>query len=388
MPIKIFILLWFTICCLTNNGVAQGKTDSTVYNVISFTGLYGLGTFSEKTTQTKGFFYGFESAYQLSDWSADWIQMLQVKYIDFSLSYRNFHDVYLIDRPAAPGFIGNSYTALSRIEMSLFHIGSSNFLLTPGFGFTYVTKTFYTTYDPLIGSHINFSAELGFKTVLPIVTGTKIAIGFELFHFSNAAFKLPNQGVNSLSASLGLVQDIGGPKYDRKILLLDTSNKGSFDLGIGIGHRGLIQVYAQRLSPADSIKQAHATSHLNNIGMYAGYNYRLNPLISLKLATDIIYYTTVYNYINYLTTVQEYGTSKDRFSVGVSLGGDIWLGRLAFEANYGYYIHLKYATTPIYFYYIFGAKYLTAPWVAVEGKIYLHETQAQYANFGFLFNIH
>jgi hypothetical protein len=136
MPIKIFILLWFTICCLTNNGVAQGKTDSTVYNVISFTGLYGLGTFSEKTTQTKGFFYGFESAYQLSDWSADWIQMLQVKYIDFSLSYRNFHDVYLIDRPAAPGFIGNSYTALSRIEMSLFHIGSSNFLLTPGFGFT------------------------------------------------------------------------------------------------------------------------------------------------------------------------------------------------------------------------------------------------------------
>jgi len=240
----------------------------------------------------------------------------------------------------------------------------------------------------LVGSHINMNVILGAKLEIPVVCSTKIVAGIDLFHFSNTAFKLPNKGVNLLNASLGIVEGLNSVNKERKVSFAATEDKGAFEFGIGMGHRGLQQQFnAPATSLNDSLQRKFGTSKLNNIGISAGYNYRLNPLISFKAASDVIYYTTTYYLPDYKTTVQEYGTSKDKLSVGLSGGLDVWLNRLVFEGSYGYYLHLNYATTPIHTYWIIGAKYYFTPWLAFEAKTYLHLAEAHYTNFGVLFHL-
>lgn len=209
-----------------------------------------------------------------------------------------------------------------------------------------------------------------------------------LFHFSNAAYKLPNEGVNFINTSIGIVKGLNTFEKERNISFADIADKTTFEFGIGIGHRGLAQEFKTPASSLnDSLQRKFGTSKLNNIGMCIGYNYRLNPLLSLKASSDVVYYTTTYYTPNYKITSQDFGTSKDNFTVGLSSGFDIWLNRLVFEWSYGYYLHLNYATTPIHAYWIFGAKYYFKPWFAFEAKEYLHRTEAHYANFGVLFSL-
>jgi len=385
---KLALIITLVYSCLYNTRAFGQSPDDSVC-AVSITGLAGLRTFSEKQTSSKGKFWGIEAAYKLNmtNNTSDWVKMMNVKDIDFAFSYRNLTGLHLTEDPNTKGFIGTAYSVVSRLEISLFQLKRIDVLLSPGMGFTYVTQTFYTNHNLLIGSHLNATFEMGLKTDIPINHSTKIEAGADLFHFSNTGIKLPNIGVNTLSATLGVVHNINDVEKPDHAIAFNIDRKSSIDIGAGIGHRGLIQVFQRKLSIADSIKHAQAPSHLNNLGFYVGYNYRLNSLISLKAATDIVYYLVTYDLINYLTTVQGYGTSEDKFNTGISLGGDLWLGRLAFEANYGYYLHFKYATTPVNFYYTFGAKYFFTPWAAFEAKVYLHGVEAQYTNFGVLFNV-
>ena len=374
-----------------NKGYSQDNSNIPVgRNSISFTGFEGLKIFSAEKNYMNGNFWSLEAAYNLNmvNNNSDWVKMMGVKDIGFAFSYRNMDNVSLTNRPGTEGFIGDAYALTSRLDISLLEAGKIDFFLTPGFGFAYVTKSYRTNYNPLIGTHINFAAEIGLKMEAPITNSTKLRAGVHLFHFSNAAFKLPNDGVNTINATLGVIQDINLVEKPRKTYAYNFDDKGAFEFGLGIGHRGLLQIVKQKLSPADSLKQLSATSHLNNMGFYAGYNYRLNSLLSIKAATDIVYYFTTYDNENKLATSQEFGTSYDKFSVGTSLGTDIWLGRTVFEANYGYYFHFAYGQTPIHGYWTFGAKYYLTPWIAIEAKQYLHQTEAHYANFGLLFHLH
>jgi hypothetical protein len=136
----------------------------------------------------------------------------------------------------------------------------------------------------------------------------------------------------------------------------------------------------------DTVAQKAAISHLYQAGFYAGYNYRLSQLLSLKAGTDAVYYFRPFSYQNFYSTYQESGTSFDHFSVGLSIGTDVWLGRMAFMFNYGYYLHYA-ATGPTHTYWIIGGKYYLNSWMALNAKIYIHGLEAHYANFGLVFNV-
>ena len=388
-----FLLLFIFFRWEKSLAQSSKKDTSSVQNSISVTGFYGLKIFSAEKNYMAGNYWGTEVAYNLNlkNNLSDWVKMLNAKNLSFAFSYFNLDNVYLTQKAGTKGFLGDDYSLFSRLELSIIQFDKVDFLLTPGFGLTYATKTYRTNYNPLIGSHINLGAQIGLKLETPVSASTKIQLGLNFFHYSNAAFKLPNDGVNTINSSIGIISDIGYKETPHKTLAFNIDNKSAFEFGLGLGHRGLLQIVQQKLSPADSIKQEYAVSHLNNAGFYAGYNYRLNSLLSIKAATDVVYYFVTYNAVNYLSkisTSQELGTSYDKFSVGTSLGGDIWLGRFVFEADYGYYLHLKYGQTPIYTYWNFGAKYYLTNWLALEAKEYLHGTEAHYANFGLLFHVY
>lgn len=352
-----------------------------------FSNISALGG---ESYQIKGNIWGVTAGYNFSmeKNKAYWTRALNAKNVAVAFSYINMEDAGPVQASQAKGFLGDAYNLRSQLDICLFNIDKTNFMISPGFGLTYVTKTFRTTDNPLVGSHVNMNVILGAKLEIPVVRSTKIVAGVDLFHFSNTAFKLPNKGVNLLNASLGIVEGLNSVNKERKVSFAATEDKGAFEFGIGIGHRGLQQQFnAPATSLNDSLQRKFGTSKLNNIGISAGYNYRLNPLISFKAASDVIYYTTTYYLPDYKTTVQEYGTSKDKLSVGLSGGLDVWLNRLVFEGSYGYYLHLNYATTPIHTYWIIGAKYYFTPWLAFEAKTYLHLAEAHYTNFGVLFHL-
>ena len=379
-------LLYVDIC------FAQGPSQQSQRGQNSLFANYfsNISALGGESYQIKGNIWGVTAGYNFSmeKNKAYWTRALNAKNVAVAFSYINMEDAGPTQAPQAKGFLGDAYSLRSQLDICLFNIDKTNFMLSPGFGLTYVTKTFRTTDNPLVGSHINMNVILGAKLEIPVVRSTKIVAGIDLFHFSNTAFKLPNKGVNLLNASLGIVEGLNSVNKERKVSFAATEDKGAFEFGIGIGHRGLQQQFnAPATSLNDSLQRKFGTSKLNNIGMSAGYNYRLNPLISFKAASDVIYYTTTYYLPDYKTTVQEYGTSKDKLSVGLSGGLDIWLNRLVFEGSYGYYLHLNYATTPIHTYWIIGAKYYFTPWLAFEAKTYLHLAEAHYTNFGVLFHL-
>jgi hypothetical protein len=386
------LTIFFISCTLAVH--AQDKQNS-----IEFSPHYGLQMFAGEGNTLKGTFYGAEAVYHLNmaNNDADWVRALHVKNISFAASYRKLDQAYLPKQPGSEGILGNVFGLTSRLDISLFNIGNADVRFTPGFGFAYATQTYYTNGNPLIGSYINFTAQAGVKLVAPVSSTTRLLAGFDLYHYSNAAVKLPNDGVNTMQASIGIDHDIdkAGPSTSKTNDVYHTYAEHSFEIGANIGRRGLFQTNAG-LTPADIEYQKKATSKLYKTGLYAGYTYRLSSLIGLKLGADAVYYYTTLDTIqdvhHFYATFQELASSYDRWRVGVAVGGDIYLGRVVFGANYGQYLHFNsyqglkgFHPNPPNWYWDFGGKYFFTPSFAIEAKQYLHRTEADFVGIGFLY---
>ncbi len=365
-------------------------------NSIAIMPFYGLSISSPVNDQFKGNFFGTEFAYQLNMAGNDtrWVNALNVKDIGFVFSYFDLRKLSLASTPNTNGLLGSNFGLLTCVDLSFYHIGKIDFLFSPAIGLNYATQTYYTTNNLIVGSHINLVIQAGIKSQTPISPSTRLQIFLNFFHYSNSAFKLPNDGVNTYNASVGIVQDVDTKGSVRQKATFGINEKRSFEFGIGIGRRGLIQPVeplintqtGKPIPPTDTTAQKKAVSNLYQAGLYAGYNYRISEVFSVKAGTDIVYYFRPFSYQDFYQTYQESGTSFDKFSVGLSLGTDLWLGRMAFMANYGYYLHFV-STEPTHTYWTLGGKYYLNSFMAINAKIYIHTLEAHYANFGLIFNL-
>ncbi|WP_175404042.1 acyloxyacyl hydrolase [Mucilaginibacter sp. PPCGB 2223] len=398
--VKNYALLLFSVLVLTGATFAQSNKNS-----IELSAFTGLSIFSAEGNTLGGKPYGLEAAYHINmaDNQADWVKGLNIRDVSIALSYRNMENIYLTKRANTTGILGDYIGAVSRISVVMAKAGRTEFLLVPGFGFGYATETYYTDErNILVGSHINFTAQIGAKVLTPVGSSARLIGGFDLYHYSNAAFKNPNDGINSVNFSLGIDHDISADAPKTSQHPFKNYEKHSFEFGIGIGRRGLVQTGGgldPALYPQNVAYQRTATSDLYQSGLYLGYNYRANPVLSLRVGLDADYYyrtiDTVSNIHHFYATYQELGSSYDRIRIGASVGAELWMGKLSFPVNFGHYIHYNYFVPtydhtyqPPAFYWSFGARYYLAPWVALEAKQYLHRTQADFANFGLVFKLH
>ncbi len=379
--------------------IATTSSAQLINNSIEVSPFVGLQMFSADGNTIKGTSWGTEAVYHINmaNNEALWAKQLHVRDVSIAFSYRNLQNNYLSKISGTKGFLGNYYGLISRVSIPVFTAGQTELLFTPGFGFGYATQTFYTNDNPLVGSHINFTAQVGLKLSTPISPATRLVGGIDLYHYSNAAFKLPNDGVNSINASLGIQQNINQPAPPTSKNPFTNYNKHSFEFGVDIGKRGVVQVGGGL--GAHNEEQRNATSRLYQSGLYAGYNYRVNPVLSLRAGLDAVYYFTTLDTISdikhFYATYQELGSSYDRWRLGTSIGAELWMGKVSFPVNLGYYLHYHYFIPtndhtyyPPNFYWSFGARYYFTPFLAIEAKQYLHRTQADFAGFGLLFKIH
>lgn len=345
-------------------------------NSIEISGTSGIKIFSPEKNYLTGPLFGGELSYHINMTGNknNYIRILNIKSIDAVFSYRNMSRVIINHDQTTKGAIGNTYGVLGRVEISLLKINKTELLLTPGVGLLYATETHSTNnQNNIIGSHVNLAAQAGLKIFTPITHSTGIQAGVDVFHYSNGATYLPNNGINAFSYTLGIVQKINqyGPTVAPE---QDDQSKHFFEVGVNIGRRGSVT----------SDKGLYKTA------LYLGYNYRFSPALSIKLGTDAVYYNKAFNTNNVydaLDTFQNYGTSYDRWRVGIAAGPDVWLGKLAVMTGFGYYLHYN-SFYPVKTYWTAGLKYFITPYMALQAKGYIHHTEADFVGYGVQFRIH
>jgi len=369
-------LVFFPILFCMQTSFAQDDSK----NSVSVTPIEGGKIISTFNDQTKGDFYGVDLGYQIKDVSID-------------ASYLDMHNVSLQGMAGSKGLLGSSYGLTANLNMTLFNVSNTAVICAPGIGFEYITQTFHTDGNLIVGSHLNFALQAGIGFETPLSSSVKLKMMANLSHFSNASIKLPNDGLNIATISLSLVKSIGhdGPLLQKEAW--GTDDKTSFEFGIGAGLRGYVKTgyfYNQQhvgMYLTDSAEKKEHSSNLYQIGIYAGYNYRVNSVFGLRVGTDAVYYTHPFSYDNFFKTYQASFSSYDQMSLGVSIGADLNLGRLAFAANYGRYVHSKFLDPTVHDYWTFGPKYYVTDWMALTVKVYFHGIESGYANFGLTFRI-
>ncbi len=149
--------------------------------------------------------------------------------------------------------VGFYYASLGNMDVfgegyAVFPYVKYNIIRTPRFkasyklawGIGYVSKIYSAEDNPLnitIGSHFNAYIGLGLQLDYRILTHWSITGSWSFNHFSNAAEKAPNEGINITSLSLGLKYHFNGDKYpDSKKYLIPKVNKFEL-LTMGYGGR-------------------------------------------------------------------------------------------------------------------------------------------------------
>ena len=369
LSLNVFLLLlsYLSIC-----SDLHAQENEEVRNSLEFSPQVSLGVFTAQH-KLSGTAYGGELIYHINTTTnpRPWMEKLNLKSLDLVFNYKNMGDIVMVSDPR-PNRFGDSYALLGALNFSLLKVKKTELLVTPGLGLGYLGETWFTNENILVGSHLNFSSRIALKVMTQISRSTKFSAGIDILHFSNAGTRVPNNGMNVSSISAGIVQSLN----TKKIAAGDTASwrkpvaykKHSVDFGINVGRRG---VYRSK-------------DGLFKTGLYTGYNYRLNTVLGLSGGIDAVYYHTIYDSQRNEETYQSNASSFDRWRVGAAIGPDLWMGRLALIAKYGYYLHYN-SLKEIKTYWTAGLKYNVVDWAALQAKIYIHQTEADFVGFGFLF---
>ncbi len=339
---------------------------------------------------------GVDVGYQINtkNDSTNWVRMLHVKDISIDAIYVDMQNVSLEGMAHSKGVLGDDYGVTASLDMSLLRTGKVEITASPGIGIVYITQTFYTIYNPVVGSHINAVVQLRLKIKVSISDELAVEGGCGIPHFSNASFQTPNDGINNPTVFFGLVKRIHSTGLKNHVEQYDDNeNKSSFDFTFSIGKRGLTrlgyfinQKTGQPMYLDTAVAQTKERSMLYQLAASLAYKYHINDVFALKIATDLLYYTKTFSWDNFFNTYQGQFSSYDHVSAGVSVGGDIRLGRTTFTASYGRYVHYN-AVYPTKYYWSCGVAYNITPSVAATVNVRMQRYEPHYPSFGVIFSI-
>ncbi|RZM18293.1 MAG: hypothetical protein EOO88_41130, partial [Pedobacter sp.] len=279
--------------------------------------------------------YGVDLAFQknLEDNIPEWARIARAKSYGLELVVRNFDNFKGVG-DTITNSLGSAFGLLAQIEISVLKLGKAEIVFTPAAGASYSNKTFFTHPDNrFIGSHINemLKADLGLQ--IPLSQNFKLLTGIGYVHLSNGGYLVPNGGLNTVNAYIGAKITPGqkvkesGEKPNKssglKIRPFQTLQRNSFEFMAGFGQRGVFEQKRAKYRSA----------------FFAGYNFYMNDLVTIKTGVDAIYYYTVFDPSDVSETFQNYGTSFDRWRTGLSLSSDFNFWRVTINTQIGKYIH-------------------------------------------------
>ncbi|MES2416848.1 MAG: acyloxyacyl hydrolase [Bacteroidota bacterium] len=353
--IKVILLLYFGLYPAFSK--SQGNRGS-----LSLSRQFSLHLFSAFRNKINGKVVGEELIYNIS--SAN-------RPIAIVFNYKNLSHLKT-NTPAIFEDFGRAYALLGALNFPILKTNRLRFNFSPGIGLGYISETWFTNGNPVIGSHLNFITTATLKATATLGVNSRLLAGLDIIHYSNAGIRMPNNGLNISSLSFGVVKyfkikqrkdPIGSPDF------FGTFKRYGLELGLNVGKRG---VY-------------HNKNSLYKSGIYIGYNFKSKAIVNLSIGLDAVYYYTIFDPRKREQTYQFNATSYNRWRIGIGIGPVVWIGKLALVAKYGYYLYFN-SEKPILTYWTGGIKYALLNWAAIEGKIYVHRFEVDCLGLGVVFN--
>ncbi|MGZ3931981.1 MAG: acyloxyacyl hydrolase [Bacteroidia bacterium] len=268
-----------------------------------------------------------------------------------------------------PSILGESFAIAPFTEIPLREIErSSRLILRLAWGLAYVDKCF----DPetnhkniVIGSH--FDAFVQFKWFWQFRLSDKLRIepGIALTHISNGRFKVPNLGLNLISANLGmnyiLAPDVCKPKTDTNHVP-PSKHEVMFWYSFGLQETG---------NPNGTKYQAHTVS--------VNYYYNRRNTHKFGAGADIFYEQL------YVRDLNDNGyppkTALDQIRIGPKLCYAYNIGRISLPFEWGMYVGAKTSPEGIFFHRL-GVRYVGPKGMVVVFGLKTHFGVAYHFDIG------
>lgn len=200
--------------------------------------------------------------------------------------------------------------------------------LKVGLGFAWYTKHFdalTNTDNTLIGSHLTniTMVEFGLSRRISSALALRFAFGFS--HFSNGHTRLPNLGINSPIASLGIV--LKEPERGRCILHLDTlRSRFRILLEAGIGYHE----FGESTEPVNGpLYKIYSVS--------SGVNFRASRLHNFYLLLTGSYYSSFRGFIERTDLFRDHQMINSSTLV-LYLGHEFMAGHFSIDTRVGAYL--------------------------------------------------
>jgi hypothetical protein len=316
------------------------------YSLLIFMGWFSFAVFAQETPAYWQLNMGYGSAikhresmghlvtehpylFQLSwaktsDTTTVWKKRLNYPDVGVTLSHERFRNE----------FLGN-VTGLSYFtNFYLLNRNHHNQLTTElGFGISYADSPMdleTNNQNNAITSSILFNQYLKFNYKYPqIYKGVGIQTGLTFIHFSNASFKSPNNGINSIFLNVGLnfnptTQTI---LYPEKKNYKDVQTKKPFSLHMKLG-LGLHEVY-----PGLGTKPVYTFSTMLS-----------KPITNYAhLQTGVDFFASMaakkYATFQYIAGYNQVDEVKDYKQIGAFVGYEYYFEKLSMESQVGYYLY-------------------------------------------------
>lgn len=140
-----------------------------------------------------------------------WLRYTNTQYVGVSVLYIDMSNYNGLKNMAPKGSFGSAIALLPSAYMRIHHSRIVSGYMAPTFGICFQTKTWYdnpSNYNRFVSSKLNFCTKLDYLVEVRINTQTSITTGLRFLHYSNAAFYLPNTGMNMFTTKIGIKYNI------------------------------------------------------------------------------------------------------------------------------------------------------------------------------------
>ncbi len=234
-----------------------------------------------------------------------------------------------------PQQTGNSHIALANLQLPLIKNNFANLNFRLSSGLAYIDHPFdriENHKNVAIGSHINGAVDFRFSSEIKIAKSMSFSAALGITHFSNAAYKTPNLGLNMPTARAGLTWAAGSvsPAKLNDPAPFKKANERAFTLAAG----------PKEISPAGGKKYAAYNASFT-------YGRKVNQKSIWGLGADFSYDTSIHDQLlqDSLTDI----TKSMNIRTGVHLSHELVISKLTVLTQMGAYLYSEVKSQgPVY----------------------------------------
>ncbi len=235
------------------------------------------------------------------------------------------------------------------------------------FGASYLTNYFDIENNPqnlAIGSNLNIFIDLSLQSEITLSKHLSLTNGIRFTHFSNGKIKSPNKGLNLISGSIGLIYQLKDKPERIQLELPQIKTKNEYTILYAVGIK---------------TKSRYEAGYYYASSLILDYNRNYSLKGRWVLGTDIFFDGTNRQYSDNLEKADI--INSDLYQVGLHIGHDLVMGRLALVVNIGGYI---YAPVEVLapFYTRIGLRYRIKDKFITNFTLKSHYAKASYFEWG------